>query len=557
MSELTVLDGWFERPTKIRHTFMRSLSAEQLADLLATSEAAFNNPYAIFRDDPVGFISMVLGEHLWSKQVEICEAIMAHNKVAVPATNGCGKSFLMSRLVAWFVVCNDPTTTRVVSFAPSARQVRDILWNELRALASKHSFLPGRILQTEWKINDLIVANGFSCGGDADETKFQGIHKPNILIIVDEAAGVAPHVGKALRAISTNESATLVAIGNPPTGDEHGFKWFEEICSTKSERWKVVRITAWDLPSMTDEPVPQEAADGLTSKAWVEEMMADFAPSEPWYKARLDAEFVDIGTSTAIPKEWLSQVIGYYDPLRAGSIRLGVDVSSTGGDEYVVACADGENVSILYRSSGADNQDQTILADNVFKLIAEKLEVLKGRVSRGLLDSQKLIVRIDTGGLGSAVKDIIVKLITDGGLEDFVLIEAIDFSARAFDSDRFKNVRAEMYWTLRELVRHHTVALATDSLVNRDEYIGQISAPRLAQSDTDRRYSLESKKDMKRRRIESPDLADAIVLATYDVGFDPAIINSVPGAVRNETAFGLGNFAPRQAPTTRPRTRYY
>lgn len=553
---------WFERPVSLRHELIKRLSSQQLAELLATSEDIYGNPYALFKDDPVGFITLVLGEHLWSKQKEICEDMLVHKKIAIPATNGCGKSFLMARLVAWFVTCNDPAHTRVVTFAPSARQVRDILWNEVRSLKKKHPFLPGRVLQTEWKIDELTIANGFSCGGDADETKFQGIHKANILIIVDEAAGVAPHVGEALRAISTNDAATLVAIGNPPTGDDQGFKWFETICSNPDLGWQVRKITAWDLPSMTGEPVPQHAADGLTSKSWVEEIIRDFTPDEPWYKARLDAEFVDIGTSTAIPKEWVARSIGFYDATRAGVIRIGVDVSATGGDEYVVAVADGENVSIAYRSSGLDNQDQTVLADEVFKIAKQQLSIMQSRIARGFLDSESVVLRIDKGGLGPAVRDIIKKLIRQEGLVDHIRVEDIDFSERAFDAVRFKNKRAEMYWKLREDTRHAKVVLVADEVASRDEIVEQLSVTRLKVSDVDRRYGLESKKDMKARRVSSPDLADAIALAVYDVGYTPAIINAVPGTdigfTANDTQTNTGfSFSGRRPVAAQPRTRYY
>lgn len=549
----SLLKGWFEKPTIVRHDFIKNLSKEQFMELLATSKQELGNPLGIFKDDPVGFITYVLGEHLWSKQVEICEAVQNHNKIAVPATNGCGKSFLMSRLVAWFVVTNPPTDTRVVSFAPSARQVRDILWNEIKALGNKHPFLPGRILTTEWKIDELVVANGFSCGGDADETKFQGIHKPNILIIVDEAAGVAPHVGKALRSISTNDDATIVAIGNPPTGDNQGFKWFEDICTDKKQGWEVIKISAWDLPSMTGEAVPPEVAGALTSRTWVEEIMRDFTPDEPWYKARLDAEFVDIGTSTAIPKEWVSRSIGSYDPARSGSIRIGVDVSGTGGDEYVVAVADGDNVQVVFRSSGLDNQDQTVLADSVFVIIKEFYTLLQTRISRGQLESQSLIVRIDSGGMGAPVADIFKKLIREADMEAKVKLEVIDFGQSTFESDKFSNIRTEMYWNVRELVRHERLCIIPDGKTTQKELVDQLSAPRIIESETDRRIALEKKKDMKRRKISSPDLADAIVLSVYDVTTKPAIINDLPSNTRS----AMDGFVNVPKSVRSPRVRYY
>src|SRR5690349_3186284 len=69
-----------------------------------------------------------LGISLWSKQIEIAEALIQHKKVAVKSCHGSGKSYLASIIVAWWVDTRYGTESVVVSTAPTYEQVNKILW---------------------------------------------------------------------------------------------------------------------------------------------------------------------------------------------------------------------------------------------------------------------------------------------------------------------------------------------------------------------------------------------------------------------------------------------
>ena len=94
------------------------------------------------REDPVFFIEQVLGSQLWSKQKEICYAVRDHERVAVPASFGVGKTYLAARLALWFLF--GFREAKVVSTAPTLRQVKDLLWAEIRhAYQKSHVKLGG------------------------------------------------------------------------------------------------------------------------------------------------------------------------------------------------------------------------------------------------------------------------------------------------------------------------------------------------------------------------------------------------------------------------------
>ena len=100
-----------------------------------------------FRRSPIGFAHEVLGVDLWAKQEEVLNALRDHRRVAVKAGNGVGKGFTAAVAVLWFLCSHQPAT--VLTTAPTARQVRHILWQEIRRLYRASAYpLGGKLLVT-------------------------------------------------------------------------------------------------------------------------------------------------------------------------------------------------------------------------------------------------------------------------------------------------------------------------------------------------------------------------------------------------------------------------
>jgi hypothetical protein len=142
-----------------------------------------------FETAPARFSRVILGDHLWSKQREIVEAVATHRRVAVQSCHDIGKSFCAATAVAWWLSCWPPGEAFVVTTAPTFPQVKFILWKEI-ARAHRKGRLPGRTNQVEWWIDGEIVAYGRK-PDDLDMAAFQGIHARRVLVVVDEACGVA------------------------------------------------------------------------------------------------------------------------------------------------------------------------------------------------------------------------------------------------------------------------------------------------------------------------------------------------------------------------------
>jgi hypothetical protein len=405
-----------------------------------------------------------------------------------------------------------------VTTATTFRQVRNILWTQLRRLQQTHN-LPGETTQIEWRIGTELVAYGFS-PRDTDETAVQGIHAPHLLVVVDEAGGIPHTLGRALEAIMTGGHTRLLAIGNPPTDAEDS--WFERICH--SDLYNSIPISVYDTPNFTGEKVdvcrscppevlPHLVASHLVDQEWVRDVINEFGEESAFVEARVHARFPKSAPNKVIPLSWVEASAENTNPLQDDEIRLGVDIAADGVDEFVIARADGYSVTIRHHSSGSANQNAVDVAGVILEQIRQAEADSKERRIR-----RPVRVKIDTIGVGWGVVSIL-KRWKDEEMHQSTII-GVNVAERARDSGKFTNQRSEMWWNMRNLlqpqVRTEGAEPSQDIHINIDRRsMAQLSAP-LYKSDSSGRIKIESKIDMKRRGMNSPDRAEAVLLAMYE-----------------------------------------
>ena len=494
-----------------RKAFFATLTSEERAAVANLLEYIAQNPWARFRGDPVGFVQEGLGETLWSKQIQILESLRDNKRTAVPACHAPGKSHLAARAVCWWVCSHEPGTTMVVTTATTFRQVRNILWREVRRVAARHNMV-GEVLTVEWKINGTVTAFGFAPQAH-DETAVQGIHAPNLLVVVDEAGGVSETIGNALEALMTGGNTRLLLLGNPPTDNEDS--WFERACN--SPLYNVIPIAAYDTPAYTGEEVGfckscpptvpvHKITDHLVDRQWVDDVISELGEDSPFVIARVKAEFPRVTGNRVLPITWLDEAQNNENPLESDAIRLGVDVAADGGDEFSIARADGFKVRNLYSAAGAVNQNAVDVAGKVLEYILEAEKDLSS-------PKKRVMVKIDTIGVGWGVVSMLQKWASEG--RTTAQIVPVNVSERARESGKFKNQRAEMWWNARQLVQPDANGNIASRLDVDRRTITQLATPTYY-SDSSGRIVIESKAEMKKRGMSSPDRAEAVLLALYD-----------------------------------------
>lgn len=263
--------------------------AEAIARVKALHERSLR-----YEHDPVGWVRDVLGEHLWSKQREVAESVRDNRHTAVRSAHDTGKSFIASRMAAWWLSTRPPGEAFVVTSAPSFAQVRAILWREINR-AHKKGSLRGDTNQTEWWIDGEIVAYGRK-PADYDDSAFQGIHARYVLVILDEAGGIPEALWTGAETITTNEHSRILAIGNPDTP----LSQFKRVCD--QPLWNVIHINGLESPNFTtefeDEGIPLEISeplrDVLLSPTWVEERTQEWGIESNLYQSKVLGNFPEV-----------------------------------------------------------------------------------------------------------------------------------------------------------------------------------------------------------------------------------------------------------------------
>jgi hypothetical protein len=461
---------------------------------IALDELGYDAQRDRWRADPVAWAQERLGEHVWSKQGEVMRACADHPLVAVRSGHGVGKSHLASRLVGWFLDTRPASQTFVVTTAPTANQVRAILWRYIDQMHSLHGLL-GRVTQAaEWKIGNELVAFGRK-PSDYNESAFQGIHAKHLLVILDEACGIPEQLWIAADALATSVDSHILAIGNPDTTSSHFYK----VCTTEAG-WHRIRISSLDSPNMTGENVPEALQDTLVQPSWIEDKRLRWGEQNPLYIAKVLGEFAD-DEDGLIPLSWVmeanqrwldwSESANYDQVQPAGRTVLGVDIGHQGEDKTVIATRKGNIVTEIEAWSHTTTPDVALLVE-------ARLRRTVGGVAV-----------VDSIGVGAGVLDLLRS--RKANVRPFVAGAATKRREQT-GTQGFPNVRSAAWWNLRELL--DPSGRSVIALPPNDDLTADLTTPRW-ESRTGGKIHVESKDEIRKRLTRSTDYGDAVVQAFW------------------------------------------
>lgn len=443
-----------------------------------------------FAKDPVGWAESH-GIVLWSKQKEILRSMVDHRYTAVHSCHDAGKSYVAAVAVCWHLDVHPIGTAFAVTTAPSDKQVKAILWREIASLHSRLQ-LRGRItLEAQWYMGSEgkeLVAYGRKPAGykNADQAMqaFQGIHAKHVLVIMDEAAGIPEWLYDSADALATNEFARVLAIGNPDDPTSH----FEKICRP-GEGWNVIHIGAKHTPAFTGESVPRRLLHLLLSKTWVRERIKRWGKRSPRFISKVLGKFPLVGTDTLIPP-WLVRKAWDID-LSGNAIdapgQYGVDVARAGDDETCIYCNRGGWVRLRFATRDMIRTTETTGA--VIAVLREDN-----------VHINDLPVIVDEPGVGGGV--------IDGGMEQDLRVIPFNGGTRSSYPLKFINRNAEAWWNFKLLMEGGLVDLDPE-----DEDLASQLQSRKWWRDSAGRIHLETKEQMAKRGLPSPDRADAVIMS--------------------------------------------
>ncbi len=436
--------------------------------------------------DPALWVREVLGHEPWVKQVEVLESVRDHKLTVVKSCHAAGKSFVAADVALWYLY-NHPHSV-VITTAPTDRQVSGILWKEIRTSHQRAKTpLAGTLLTQELKIDNDWWAMGFTAP-EHDSDKFQGFHAQYIMVVADESSGISEDIFDAIDGILTSDESRFLMIGNPTNPSGRFFKEF----STGASK---ITISAFDTPNfthfgITERDILNNEWQGkitgtlpvpyLVTPGWVSDRLKRWGRESPLYQAKVLAQFPQAGDDCLIPLYWIEAAVKrHLEPSEPS--ELGVDVARYGIDETVI---------IHHRGPHA----------RVVKVVpmCDTMEVV-GHVIRALQETKAIRAKIDAVGIGAGVFDRL--------REQNLPAEEMQSGAAAKDKDRYANARAEWWWDLRTQFESGEIDIADDEIL-----ISQLSNIRY-HINSRGQIQIESKEDMKKRGVGSPDRADTLMLA--------------------------------------------
>lgn len=453
----------------------------------------------IIQSNPEYFCKRFLGIKAWDIQAAIMRSVRDNRVTSARSCHGIGKSFTGAAVALWFLYAFPRSI--VVTTAPTNRQVRSILWGEIRLLHSRgiKRGLWGECNTQDLRLGEKWEAIGFTAT-EYSPDKFQGFHADHILVIVDEGAGVSDEIFLGVDALMSAGHARKLMLGNP-TG-------------TSGEFWRSFRdphvskfaVSAFDTPNFRNAGITlddirsgawreKQERSGLShpyliTPEWVAERHRQWGENSPHWQSRILAAFPEVGDGGLIPLTWVESA--HHTEHKEGDPHVfGVDVGG-GSAESVIVERRGKVAKVLDVSRFKDTMQTA------------------GWIANWILRVNPAKVYIDEIGIGAGVKDRLLELAKDN--EKFFCVEGVNVGEppTGSDADRFLNKKAQFFWNIREQFERKDITFADGQ---PDEVLESQLAQIEYSIDSRGRVKIKSKEEMAREGKPSPDRAEAFMLA--------------------------------------------
>lgn len=422
-----------------------------------------------------GELAKFEGPDEWQKEIlcNIRDGLLTLDQaiqIAVASGHGIGKSALVSWLILW-ALTTSPNTRGIVT-ANTENQLRTKTWPEVqkwfRLFIGKQFF---QITATAifsnypeyektWRIDAIPWSEN-------NTEAFAGLHNQGnrIILIFDEASAIADTVWEVAEGALTDSDTEIIwcVFGNPTRNTGR----FRECFRKNRHRWIHKQIDSRTVKH--------------TNKNQIDKWVEDYGVDSDFVKIRVRGEFPNTSSRQFIGSDLVDAARGKRlsrDSHHFAPVIIGVDPAIYGDDECVIYLRQGLMSKQLgcYRKVGDDF-------------------LIAGYVAQFEDEYKADAVFVDMGyGTG----------IISAGRQMGRQWTMVAFGSRS-TKDGYLNKRAEMWGDIKAWLKEGG-ALPDDPIICEEigspEYIVKL----------DGKIQLESKEDMKRRGVLSPNRADALAL---------------------------------------------
>jgi hypothetical protein len=482
-------------------------------------DQALAEDIAQFYDDPYGFVMYVFpwgqpgteledfdGPDKWQAELlikmrdHLRADPMATIQSAIASGHGIGKGAQTSWIVLWAMSTRPHLAGWVTANTQS--QLKGKTWRELsvwhKRSLNEHWFnwTATRFYQKDnpetWGIDAIPWT-------EHNSEAFAGLHAQHVLMVMDEASGIADQIWEVAEGAMTTPRAMWFVFGNPTRNTGR----FRECFGKYRHRW-------WhrNIDSRTCK---------MTNKVKLKEWEEDHGEDSDFFRVRVRGMFPKQASNQLISSEIVENARNnrleersyVYQP-----ILIGCDPARFGDDEAVITARQGRKQHVQKGFRGLDNMQLGAMVARMFNEFRERGYPMGA-------------IFVDGIGLGSGVVDYLNTL----------GYPVIDVNVgKAAESPLYYNKRVECWVRLKEWLE------AGADIVDDPVLAEQLIGPTYRILPTKDQLMLERKEEMKARGLDSPDRAEALALtfaepfvwvansqahANYGVGagsFDPEVV---------------------------------
>ena len=434
-----------------------------------------NNPFiqfiTLYRADPVLFVKEVLGVEPDEWQKDFLTAVASgERKISIRSGHGVGKSTTASWAMLWFLLTRYPV--KVVVTAPTSAQLYDALFAELKRWVKElpqpiQDLLDVKQERIELKASATEAFISARTSRAEQPEALQGVHSDNVMLVADEASGVPEAVFEAAAGSMSGHNALTILLGNPVRSS--GF--FFDTHNRLKDEWWTRRVSCLDSTRV--------------SKEYVQDMKSRYGEESNAYRIRVLGEFPRSDDDTIIPMDLLESA--KHRDTRAyedAPIIWGLDVARFGSDSSVLCKRQSNVVHTLERWRNLDLMQLTGAVVAQYEACDHK--------------NRPAEILVDSIGLGAGVVDRLRELKLPA--------RGINVSESPAMGGTYLNLRAELWHKAKAWLEKRDCKIP-----NNEDLIGELATVRYTFTSNGK-IKIESKDDIRRRGLKSPDMADAFVL---------------------------------------------
>jgi hypothetical protein len=442
-----------------------------------SAPVASQNPFLAFleryRDNPVLFAQEVIGVTPDPWQADCLKAVgRGERKIAVRSGHGVGKTTWVSWAAIWFIFTRYPV--KIVATSQSAPQLFDAFFAELKRWIKElrpelQALLDPKADRIELLSSPTEAFISARTSRAESPEALAGVHSEHVMLIGDEASGIPEQVYQAAGGSMSGHNAITILTGNPIRSSGYFYDVFHKM----KDRWWTLRVSCLDSPRV--------------SKEYVEDIAAQYGSDSNVYRVRVLGEFPRSDDDTVIPMELIeAAVIRETVCSPTAPVVWGLDVARFGNDDTCLCKRQANIIPEPPRTwHGLDLMQTSMMV---------KAEYDATENSRRPLE-----ILVDSIGIGAGVVDRLREL----GLP----ARGINVSELPSIGGTHLNLRSELWFKAKSWLEKRDC-----SLPKHERLQAELATVRYMFQPGSGKLKIESKDDMKKRGLRSPDVADSFVL---------------------------------------------